>query len=164
MASEGKKIYVGGLADTCTKEDLQAHFGRVGKVAGVWIARNPAGFAFITFEEALDASEAVRVSDGEEFQGRAIRVELSRSDGRRGPRDGPRRAERRPERSLSNDRGRPQDDRRFDDYRRDDRDYRRDDRDYQRRDERDYRRDDYPRRDYFERDYRRSRSRSRGRY
>jgi RNA recognition motif-containing protein len=143
--SESRKIYIGGLSDACTKDDLSAHFGRYGKIASVWIARNPVGFAFVTYEDVADATEAVRVSDGEEFQGRTIRVELSKSDGRRGPKRGRSRSPRR------------------DEYRRDDsrRDY-----DRSRDNDRDNRRDDY-RRDY-DRDYdrkdRRSRSRSRGRY
>ena len=149
MSTEGRKIYIGGLTDTCTKEDLSAHFGRYGKVASVWIARNPAGFAFVTFEDVADATEAVRISDGEEFQGRAIRVELSKSDGRRGRRE---RRSRTPRRDDHRDD--PRESRR-DDHRRDDRDSRRDDRDYRRADDYDSRRDDR---------YRRSRSRSRGRY
>jgi RNA recognition motif-containing protein len=174
MASEGKKVYIGGLTDTCTKEDLQAHFGRYGKVATVWIARNPPGFAFVTYEEAADATEAVRVSDGEEFQGRTIRVEVSKSEGRRGGRrdrrsNSARRDERRDDYRRDDEYRR--DDYRRDDYRRDD--YRRDD--YRREDSRrdDYRRDD-TRRDEYRRDEmdtrrddrhrRSSRSRSRGRY
>ena len=152
MSTEGRKLYIGNLADGATKEDVEAFFSKFGSIETTWIARNPAGFAFVTYVDTKDAAEAVRGSDGEQLQGRTLRVELAKSSGPR------------------KDRGDRRDDRRGDrrDDRRDDRkdEPRRDDR--RGGDRRDDRRDDKkdePRRDdrRGERrdDSRRERSRSR---
>jgi RNA recognition motif-containing protein len=81
--SEGKKLYIGGLSETTSKEDVEAFFAKYGKLENVWIARNPAGFAFVTYEEAADAQEAVRTCDGEQFQGRSLKVEVAKNNGKR---------------------------------------------------------------------------------
>lgn len=46
-AMEGRKVYVGSLNRDSTKEDVEELFTRFGKIESVWIARNPAGFAFV---------------------------------------------------------------------------------------------------------------------
>jgi RNA recognition motif-containing protein len=71
MSTEGRKLYVGNLNDSATKEDVETYFSRFGKVATSWIARNPTGFAFVTYEDEQDALAAVRAVNGEEFQGKA---------------------------------------------------------------------------------------------
>lgn len=145
MSTEGRKLYIGNLADGATKEDVEGFFSKFGSIETTWIARNPAGFAFVTYVDTKDASEAVRGSDGEQLQGRTLRVELAKSSGPRKDR-GDRRDDRRG--------GDRRDDRR-DDSRRDDRrggDRRDDRRDEPRRDDRRENRRD---------DSRRERSRSR---
>ena len=140
--SDGNKLYIGNLTDTATKEEIEELFQKHGKIAAVWIARNPAGFAFVTYEDPQDAAEAVKACDGEMFQGRTLRVEVSKSSGPK------RRDDRRDDRGPRRDN--------FRDNRRDNfrdaprRDERRDDRRFERRDDR--------------RDDRRERSRSRDRY
>ena len=47
MSTEGRKLYVGNLSESTTKEEIEEHFSKFGKVAMTWIARNPAGFAFV---------------------------------------------------------------------------------------------------------------------
>ncbi len=44
----------------------------------MWIARNPPGFAFIEFEDAQDAADAVRDVNGRKILGKEVRVEISR--------------------------------------------------------------------------------------
>jgi len=102
MQVEGKKVYIGNLADSATKEDVEAFFSKFGTIETTWIARNPAGFAFVTYAEPADASEAVRGTDGQQMEGRTLRVELAKSSGprrdrgdRRGGRDEGRRDDRR---------------------------------------------------------------------
>ncbi|KAF4732614.1 serine arginine-rich splicing factor, partial [Perkinsus olseni] len=60
------------------EEELEKVFKRYGGLESVWVARNPPGFAFVTFEDARDADDACRGEDGKDFNGRSIRVEIAR--------------------------------------------------------------------------------------
>ena len=44
---EGRKVYVGSLNHDASKEDVEEMFQKFGKIESVWIARKPAGFAFV---------------------------------------------------------------------------------------------------------------------
>ncbi|XP_045473649.1 serine/arginine-rich splicing factor 7-like [Harmonia axyridis] len=82
------KVYVGDLGNNASKQELEDAFGYYGPLRNVWVARNPPGFAFVEFEDARDAEDAVRGLDGRTICGRRARVELSsgKSGGRyRGP-------------------------------------------------------------------------------
>ncbi|XP_023245362.1 serine/arginine-rich splicing factor 7 isoform X3 [Copidosoma floridanum] len=86
------KVYVGDLGNSATKQELEDAFSYYGPLKNVWVARNPPGFAFVEFEDARDAEDAVRGLDGRTLCGRRARVEISngkRSRDRGGP---PRRA------------------------------------------------------------------------
>ncbi|CAH0389862.1 unnamed protein product [Bemisia tabaci] len=82
------KIYVGDLASSTSKQDLEDAFAYYGPIRNVWVARNPPGFAFIEFDDARDAEDAVRGADGRRsVNGRRVRVEMcnaSRKGGFRG--------------------------------------------------------------------------------
>lgn len=78
------KVYVGNLGRNGDKDELWNDFSKFGKVRDVWVARNPPGFAFVEFEEALDASDAVRELDGRSLCGRTARVEISSTRSRGG--------------------------------------------------------------------------------
>ncbi|KAL3267922.1 hypothetical protein HHI36_007060 [Cryptolaemus montrouzieri] len=54
------KVYVGDLGNNASKQDLEDAFGYYGPLRNVWVARNPPGFAFVEFEDARDAEDAVR--------------------------------------------------------------------------------------------------------
>ena len=43
------RVYVGTLDPNVTKEQLEDEARAFGKVEDIWIARNPPGFAFITY-------------------------------------------------------------------------------------------------------------------
>ncbi|XP_056135900.1 EGF-containing fibulin-like extracellular matrix protein 2 isoform X2 [Lampris incognitus] len=58
------KVYVGNLGTGAGKGELERAFGYYGPLRTVWIARNPAGFAFVEFEDPRDAEDAVRGLDG----------------------------------------------------------------------------------------------------
>ncbi|XP_053597504.1 serine/arginine-rich splicing factor 7 isoform X1 [Microplitis mediator] len=79
------KVYVGDLGSNATKQDLEDAFSYYGPLRNVWVARNPPGFAFVEFEDARDADDAVRGLDGRTICGRRARVE--RSNGKRLMRD-----------------------------------------------------------------------------
>ncbi|XP_035486465.1 serine/arginine-rich splicing factor 3a [Scophthalmus maximus] len=82
------KVYVGNLGNNGNKTELERAFGYYGPLRSVWVARNPPGFAFVEFEDARDASDAVREMDGRNMCGCRLRVELSTGEKRsrsRGP-------------------------------------------------------------------------------
>ena len=58
------KVYVGGLTRDANKDEIDRTFSHYGKLVSVFVARNPPGFAFIEFEDARDAQDAVRALDG----------------------------------------------------------------------------------------------------
>ncbi|VDK47226.1 unnamed protein product [Anisakis simplex] len=71
------KVYVGGLPNDATSQELEDAFHRFGRIRKVWVARRPPGFAFVEFEDGRDAEDAVRALDGTRICGVRARVELS---------------------------------------------------------------------------------------
>lgn len=86
------RLYVGGITDSVKREHLEELFSKYGKCEHVWVAFNPPGFAFVNFESAESASDAVDALNGEDFMGCKLRVEVSRprAPGGRGGRGGSR--------------------------------------------------------------------------
>ncbi|XP_065341843.1 RNA-binding protein Rsf1-like [Cloeon dipterum] len=80
----GTRVYVGGLTDAVKKEEIEREFEKFGTLSHVWVAFNPPGFAFITFENEHEAQSAVDHLNGSERFGTKLRVEVSRSRGRGG--------------------------------------------------------------------------------
>lgn len=92
-SDRGARVYVGGLAESVKKEDLEGEFEKYGKLNSVWVAFNPPGFAFIEFNNLIDAETACDNLNGTDFRGSKLRVELARGRRRgsfRGSRGGPR--------------------------------------------------------------------------
>ena len=58
------KLYVGDLARDTTEKDLERAFNYYGPLKSVWVARNPAGFGFVEYEDRRDADDAVNGLDG----------------------------------------------------------------------------------------------------
>ncbi|CAD5227283.1 unnamed protein product [Bursaphelenchus xylophilus] len=88
MARRGEfldaKVYVGGLPEDATAQEIEDSFHRFGRIRKVWVARRPPGFAFVEFEDARDAEDAVRALDGGRICGVKARVELSHGRRRNG--------------------------------------------------------------------------------
>lgn len=78
------KVYVGDLGSNADKQEIEDAFSYYGPLRSVWVARNPPGFAFVEFEDARDAEDAVRGLDGRTICGRRARVELSTGKSARG--------------------------------------------------------------------------------
>nr|CAD2185504.1 unnamed protein product [Meloidogyne enterolobii] len=71
------KVYVGGLPEDATSEELDDAFHKFGRIRKIWVARRPPGFAFVEFDDHRDAEDAVRSMDGTRICGVKARVELS---------------------------------------------------------------------------------------
>jgi cold-inducible RNA-binding protein len=73
------KIFVGNLAFSTTRNDLEALFGEVGAIKDVFLPTErgtgrPRGFAFVEFETEEEAQQAIEKFDGRELGGRSLRV------------------------------------------------------------------------------------------
>ncbi len=91
------KIYVGNLPFSATEESLRALFSAHGTVEKISLITDrdtgkPRGFGFVEMSNS-DASRAMQALNGQDFEGRALRIneaqERQRSGG--GGRGGPRR-------------------------------------------------------------------------
>ncbi|KAJ8298892.1 hypothetical protein KUTeg_022952 [Tegillarca granosa] len=71
------KVYVGDLPRDASEKEIERAFSYYGRLRNVWVARNPAGFAFVEFEDPRDAEDAVRALDGTSVCGGRVRVEHS---------------------------------------------------------------------------------------
>ncbi|XP_067949100.1 serine/arginine-rich splicing factor 7-like isoform X2 [Watersipora subatra] len=71
------KVYVGDVSLDTTEKELEREFSYYGKLKSVWVARNPAGFAFVEFEDSRDADDAIAALDGKNICGSRVRVEPS---------------------------------------------------------------------------------------
>jgi RNA recognition motif-containing protein len=75
----GKKLYVGNLSYNTTEESLRAHFANYGNVASAKVifdrdTGNSKGFGFIEMESDDEAAAAITGTNGQDFEGRQIRV------------------------------------------------------------------------------------------
>jgi cold-inducible RNA-binding protein len=86
----GSKVFVGNLEFQTTPDQLRALFSEVGPVTDVIVPSDrltgrPRGFAFVEFESASDAEQAISRFDGYELGGRTLRVNAAQD---RPPRPG----------------------------------------------------------------------------
>ncbi len=77
-----KKIYVGNLAYTTSEQDLESQFGEFGQITHLKLIKDFAtgkskGFAFVEFETP-DQAQAALAMDGQDFQGRSLKVSIAR--------------------------------------------------------------------------------------
>jgi len=93
------QLFIGNLAFSTTKEDLESAFSVYGPIIEVKIPTDRytgrvRGFAFVTFENSQSAEKALAL-DGKDLNGRAIRVNVAQEKktgegGGRGDRGGSR--------------------------------------------------------------------------
>lgn len=94
----GTRLYVGNLAYSTTEEGLRNSFGADGrKVASVFIVTDretgrPRGFAFVEMASDADAKAAIAAMDGQQLDGRALRVNEAQERAGGGGGGGPRRS------------------------------------------------------------------------
>ena len=75
----GQKVFVGNMSFDTTREELQELFGQAGEIAEVVVPTDrmsgrPRGFAFVTFATDEAAAAAIQKLDGQELDGRNLRV------------------------------------------------------------------------------------------
>jgi RNA recognition motif-containing protein len=110
MDVNDSKLFVGNLAWSATEEDLKQYFGQFGNLQQVEVMLDRVtgrarGFAFISFATTEEAVNAVNNTEGKEFLGRPLKVNIARpreerADGERRSFGGPPRGDFRPRRPF----------------------------------------------------------------
>ncbi len=82
------KLFIGNLSFKLGEDDIRQLFEKFGEIVEVAIPRNretdkPRGFAFVTFETE-DAAKGALTLDGQEVDGRKIRVSIATGEKRTG--------------------------------------------------------------------------------
>lgn len=78
-----KKLYVGNLPYNATDEALGEHFSQAGAVDSAVVITDRAtgrskGFGFVEFASDADADKAIEMFDGQDFDGRPLKVNEAR--------------------------------------------------------------------------------------
>ncbi|KAL6978392.1 Serine/arginine-rich splicing factor sr34b [Sarracenia purpurea var. burkii] len=79
MSRSSRTLYVGNLPGDIREREVKDLFYKYGPIAHVdlKIPPRPPGYAFVEFEEARDAEDAIKGRDGYDFDGHRLRVELA---------------------------------------------------------------------------------------
>src|SRR5262245_56038904 len=84
------RLFVGNLPYDATEEDIRAHFSTAGNVLNVFVPLDretgrKRGFAFVEFNDATEAQEAIRLFNSQPFRGRPLAVNEARAKESRPP-------------------------------------------------------------------------------
>ncbi|MBN2016745.1 MAG: RNA-binding protein [Candidatus Cloacimonetes bacterium] len=74
---QGKKLYVGNLDYSVTKDSLKELFSECGDVVEV-IVIDGKGFGFVEMSDSSEAEKAINDLDGKDFKGRSLKVNEAR--------------------------------------------------------------------------------------
>ncbi|MFS7946473.1 putative RNA recognition motif domain, nucleotide-binding alpha-beta plait domain superfamily [Helianthus anomalus] len=79
MSRSSRTMYVGNLPGDIREREVEDLFYKYGPIAHIElkVPPRPPGYAFVEFEEARDADDAIRGRDGYDFDGHKLRVELA---------------------------------------------------------------------------------------
>eukprot|EP01071_Lankesteria_metandrocarpae_P007487 Lankesteria_metandrocarpae@DN4696_c0_g1_i4.p1 len=79
---KGRKLYVGNLLDTVQEQHLERFFGKYGSVLDVTKMCSVSGatYAFVEYEDKKDAHEAIKATNGYNYNGYPLRVKHARTD------------------------------------------------------------------------------------
>ncbi len=80
---ENSRLFVGNLAWKARKQDIWDAFAKAGEVVDVVImfdreTGKSRGFAFITMASDEDAQKAIKMYDGQDYDGRSLKVNVAR--------------------------------------------------------------------------------------
>ena len=86
-----KRLYVGNLSYNTTEDDVETLFKQVGDVVSCQLmldkfTSRSRGFAFVEMGTHEEAESAVNMLNEQDFQGRALRVNIARPKEERSPR------------------------------------------------------------------------------
>ena len=83
------RVWVGGLVNDCTEQNLLDEFEKFGEVATVWMypsrshfAHHHHRFAFVSYSEHKSAGDAIELMNDSEFMGRRIKVNWAHTNNR----------------------------------------------------------------------------------
>ena len=62
----------------CDEADLNDFFSQWGNVNHVWVAKQPPGFGYVTFQKEEDAERALREGQGQYIRDEALTIEVAR--------------------------------------------------------------------------------------
>src|SRR4030095_10961042 len=84
------RLFVGNLPYDANEEDIRAHFATAGNVLNVFVPLDretgrKRGFAFVEFNDATEAQEAIRLFNNQPFRGRPLAVNEARAKESRPP-------------------------------------------------------------------------------
>ncbi|MDY6863766.1 MAG: RNA-binding protein [Thermodesulfobacteriota bacterium] len=74
---QSKKLYVGNLSYSVSREDLEKLFSQYGEIVEAKLIQGK-GFGFIEMSRQLEAEKAKETLNGSEFKGRTLRVSEAR--------------------------------------------------------------------------------------
>ncbi|KAL8207739.1 hypothetical protein R6Q57_007151 [Mikania cordata] len=79
MSRSSRTLYVGNLPGDIREREVEDLFYKYGPIVHIElkVPPRPPGYAFVEFEEARDADDAIRGRDGYDFDGHKLRVELA---------------------------------------------------------------------------------------
>lgn len=85
-----KKVFVGNLDYATTERDLATALADAGEITEIFlpidrVSGRPRGFAFVEFSAQEEAESAIEKFDGEEVNGRPLRINIAEDRPRRGP-------------------------------------------------------------------------------
>jgi transformer-2 protein len=91
--NDGTNIYIRGIANGVTEQDLEAEYSKFGKIMKINVLMDPytkenRGFAFVTMEKAEDAAAAIEGTHGKEIFGKTLLVEEAKRGRARSPTPG----------------------------------------------------------------------------
>lgn len=77
MTQETKKIYMGNLSYSITKDEIKDFLASAGEVTDIALFEDK-GFAFVEFSDASSTEKAVNDLGGQDLGGRPVKIDFAR--------------------------------------------------------------------------------------
>eukprot|EP00401_Gymnodinium_catenatum_P077162 CAMPEP_0117531894 /NCGR_PEP_ID=MMETSP0784-20121206/39091_1 /TAXON_ID=39447 /ORGANISM="" /LENGTH=335 /DNA_ID=CAMNT_0005328277 /DNA_START=36 /DNA_END=1044 /DNA_ORIENTATION=- len=76
-SAHGRRLFVSGVATDVKKTDLQREFGEYGHVVDIELPLTARGVAFVEFDNARDAADALEEVTGKKLKGMVLKVKIA---------------------------------------------------------------------------------------